>query len=544
MTQLPLAHALLTALKAYGAKEIFGIPGDFALPFFKEIEGSGILPLYTLSHEPGVGFAADAAARFHSSLGVAAITYGAGGLNMINPVAQAYAEKSPVVVISGAPGASERTIGLHLHHQVKHFGSQHRIYEEVTCAQAILDDAHTAPAEIARVLGAARDLSRPVYLELPRDMVGVPVDPVPPYQPPPVDREAVEACAREILAALAAAEKPVLMLGVEVRRYALEDKAAALGERLGIPTTTSFMARGLLANGNAPLLGAYLGLAGADHIREVVETADRLLMLGVILCDTNFGVSETLLDRRRMIHAFDRAVRFGHHVYPDIPLADLMDALLALAEPIGRAERREPTAHPRGLPHDDAPIRPDDIACALNDLFAEKGRMPIAADTGDCLFTAVDVVNTPMVASAYYATMGPGVPMGMGVQAATGRRPIVLVGDGAFQMTGWELGNANRLGLNPIVVLFNNRAWGMLKCFQEGTTYNDLDDWRFAEMAAGLGGIGVRVETRRQLWDALTRAHADTGHWHLIEAILPRDIYSATLTRFINAIKKRSVLGK
>lgn len=98
-----LTEALLHALKEHGARQIFGIPGDFALPFFRIIEQSKILPLYTLSHEPGVGFAADASARATMGLGVAAVTYGAGALNMVNAVAAAYAEKSPVVVLSGGP---------------------------------------------------------------------------------------------------------------------------------------------------------------------------------------------------------------------------------------------------------------------------------------------------------------------------------------------------------------------------------------------------------------------------------------------------------
>ena len=84
--------------------QVFGIPGDFVLAFFKVVEESGILPLYTLSHEPSVGFAADAAARVAGGPGVAVVTYGAGALNLVNPVAAAYAEKSPLVVISGAPG--------------------------------------------------------------------------------------------------------------------------------------------------------------------------------------------------------------------------------------------------------------------------------------------------------------------------------------------------------------------------------------------------------------------------------------------------------
>src|SRR5688572_4468726 len=99
-----LVTELLRALHAHGAREIFGIPGDFALPFFDAVEASGLLPLYTLSHEPSVGFAADAAARIRGSLSVAAVTYGAGALNLVNPVAAAYSERSPVVVVSGGPG--------------------------------------------------------------------------------------------------------------------------------------------------------------------------------------------------------------------------------------------------------------------------------------------------------------------------------------------------------------------------------------------------------------------------------------------------------
>lgn len=540
----PLAHALLDALKARGAGEIFGIPGDFALPFFREIERTRTLPLYTLSHEPGVGFAADAAARYRSGLSVAAVTYGAGALNMVNPTAQAYAEKSPVVVISGAPGAAEGQHGLGLHHQVKHLDSQHLIYKELTAAQAVLNDAASAPAEIARVLDAARRLSRPVYIELPRDMVDVPIAPVPAPVAELPATEAAEAAAREILGRLKRARSPALLLCVEVRRYGLEAKVAELARKLRIPTATTFMARGILAGSDAPLIGTYLGLAGDPAIRETIEGSDALLMLGVILCDTNFGVSEKLIDRRNSILAFDRAVRFGHHLYPDIALTDLVDALLALAKPLGATHRSIEPSYPTGLVHDAAPIRPNDIATAINDLFAAKGRMPIASDMGDCLFTAMDVVYTELVAPAYYATMGPGIPMGLGLQVASRRRPLILVGDGAFQMTGWELGNARRLGLNPIVLLFNNTAWGMLKVFQAETRYNDLDDWHFAEIAPSLGGKGRRVTTRAELAGALASAHADTSSWHLIEIMIPRGEYSRTLTRFVGAAKKRGVLGK
>src|ERR1035437_10492890 len=158
---------------------------------------------------------------------------------MVNPIAAAFAEKSPVVVVSGAPGKGEALRGLLLHHQANSPHSQYRIYQEITCAQARLDDARTAPAEIARVLRACLTYSQPVYLELPRDMVTTPCKQVTPAAEPSFDAEALAACADEILARLRAARSPVLMIGVEVRRFGLEEKVAELARRLGLPGVSS-----------------------------------------------------------------------------------------------------------------------------------------------------------------------------------------------------------------------------------------------------------------------------------------------------------------
>lgn len=539
---MKLAHALLQALKDYGASEIFGIPGDFALPFFRQIERIDTLPLYTLSHEPAVGFAADAAGRYRSTIGVACVTYGAGALNMINPVATAYAEKSPLVVISGAPGAAERKMGLGLHHQVKHFDSQMLIMSEVTCAQCVLDDPATAADEIARVLTAARHRSRPVYIELPRDMVEVEISEVPAFRKQDKNTAAAREAARQTLKLLETKKHPAILLGVEIRRYGLEKKVAKLVKTLGIPVLTTFMGRGILAETGAPTAGTYLGLAGDPATRRLVERADGLLMLGVILCDTNFGVSKRQVDMRTSVHAFDGAVHFEHHTYSNVILEAYVDALLVGARKLGDA-KPVTASYPRHLKATDKQILPQDVATAVNDYFANHGVMPIASDMGDCLFTAMDIEHTALVAPGYYATMGTGIPFGLGLQAASGKRPLVLVGDGAFQMTGWELGNCKRLGLNPIVLLFNNTAWGMLKAFQKDTGYNDLDDWQFAKLAETMGGNGIRVSTPGQLAQALESAHANTSCFQLIEIMLPRDVFSKTLSRFTEAIAKKSALS-
>jgi indolepyruvate decarboxylase len=534
-----LATALLQALKDHGAKEIFGIPGDFVLPFYKTIEESGILPHFELSHEPAVGFAADAAARYHSGIGVAVVTYGAGAFNLVNAVAGAYAERSPVVVIAGAPGAAERSSGLMLHHQAKTVDTQLAVFREITCDQAVLTNPATAPAEIARVLRSARERSLPVYIEFPRDMVAVQCEKVPVLPRRAPDRAALAECATEILDRLKRAKSPAIIVDVEIRRYGIETRVATLARKLGIPVVTTFMGRGLMEDAPDVVAGTYLGAAGDPRVTKLVEQADALLLLGVILSDTNFALSQRRLDARRTMIAIDRQVRVGHHQYPDLPLEDVVDALIAGAPKSApkKTGRGKPVKYPRGLKADDTPLMPSDIACAINDLFDKHGPMPMTSDIGDCLFTTMEIENTALAAPGYYAGMGFGVPAGIGVAAATKRRPLILVGDGAFQMTGWELGNCRRYGLAPIVVLFNNASWEMLRVFQPESKFNDLDDWHFADMAASMGGHGVRVTTRRELVDALEAAVTRRKQFSLVEVMLPRGVTSKTLERFVAGFK-------
>jgi len=106
-------------------------------------------------------------------------------------------------------------------------------------------------------------------------------------------------------------------------------------------------------------------------------------------------------------------------------------------------------------------------------------------------------------------------------------------------MTGWELGNCRRYGWDPIVLVFNNRSWEMLRVFQPESRFNTLDDWHFAEMAGPLGGDGVRVTTRRELAEALERASRNRGRFQLVEVMIPPGSVSATLGGFVKALQRR-----
>jgi TPP-dependent 2-oxoacid decarboxylase len=166
---MPMGEFLFTYLHHRGVRHSFGVPGDFALPTFAWLEKSPIMNV-TMTHEPGAGFAADAYSRVNG-IGLVCVTYCVGGLNVLNAIAGAYAEKSPVVVISGAPGRKDREKDPLLHHKVKTFETQRRVYDEVTVASCVLLDEERAAAEIVRCVEACLRHKRPVYIEVPHDMV-------------------------------------------------------------------------------------------------------------------------------------------------------------------------------------------------------------------------------------------------------------------------------------------------------------------------------------------------------------------------------------
>src|SRR3954465_955746 len=167
--RMPMGQFLFEYLHRGGVRHSFGVPGDFALPTFAWLERSKIRSI-TMTHEPGAGFAADAYSRLNG-IGLVCVTYCVGGLNVLNAIAGAYAEKSPVVVVSGAPGRKDREKDPLLHHKVKTFETQRRVYDEVTVASAVLLDEDRAAGEIVRCVEACLRHKRPVYIEVPYDMV-------------------------------------------------------------------------------------------------------------------------------------------------------------------------------------------------------------------------------------------------------------------------------------------------------------------------------------------------------------------------------------
>ena len=542
---MQLCEFLFAELHSRGVRQIFGIPGDYVLNLYEALEKNGKFQLVTFSHEPAVGFAADAAARITNGLGVCLVTYGAGGLNMVNSVACAYAEKSPLVVISGGPGMLEKRRGILVHHEVKSYESQLKVYNEVVEYGAILDNPRTAAAEIRKALDLALQLMRPVYLEVPRDMVFTEI-PVPESFEPMhvrIDEGALTEASEEILDRLTTSRHPVLVVGVEAHRFGLQKKIVNLAERLQIPVVSSFLGRGVFPTTHPQFKGTYLGTVSPAPLREIVEQSDCLLLLGVLISDVSLGIPAESVNESNSILCISREVFIRHHMFHNVPLDVLVDRLVQSTR-LPQKENCVPGWQAGISPEIFEPYAEDDrirvrhLIHVLNDFASRHTEFPVVCDTGDSLFATVDIRADVCVGPAYYATMGFAVPGSIGLQVASGRRPLVLVGDGAFQMTGPEIAHCSRYGLNPIVVLLNNSRWEMLQAFFPHARYNETVSWPFAQLADLWGGHGVQVKTPGQLRIALEEAVSCTT-FTLIEVPLERGDLSPILRGFVEGFKRK-----
>lgn len=533
---------LIHQLYSRGVRHVFGVPGDYVLGFFHELECSNLKVINT-SDEQSAGFAADAYARV-SGLGVACITYCVGGLKVANPTAQAFAEKSPVVVISGAPGRNERIKTALLHHRVRDFDTQLKIFEQITVASTVIYEAQTACREIDRVLNEAARYKRPVYIELPRDMISVPVTPYrqPPKEMKPGNAEALEEALEEAVAIINAAKQPVIIAGVELHRFGLQTALLRLLEKTNIPVAATLLSKSVVRENHPRYIGVYEGAVGRNDVRKYVESSDCLILLGALMTDIDLGAFTARLEQARSIYVTSEKVLVRYHGYEDVTIEafilGLLKANIRLREDIDiphppQPERRCPVAGKQ--------VSVQYLFQCLN-AFLDDNTVVIA-DPGDAMFAAADMTihsETEFLAPAYYTSLGFAVPASLGVQMAKPElRPLVLVGDGAFQMTGMELGTIARFNLNPIVVVLNNLGYGTERPMLDGR-FNDIPLWSYSRVPQVLNaGKGFDVGTEDQLEEALREAKAHIDSFCILDVHLDPEDKSRALQRLSHGLGRR-----
>jgi indolepyruvate decarboxylase len=288
---------------------------------------------------------------------------------------------------------------------------------------------------------------------------------------------------------------------------------------------------------------------GREEVRRYVESSDCVIMLGAFMTDINLGVFTARLDPARCIYATSEKLGIRYHIFEEVRFKDFMRGLARAKLRRRRLESlprpkpalafgAAPRAGRRGMSQQRLTIRR--LFERLNSFLTAD--TVVISDVGDALFGAGDLFihrGTEFLAPAYYTSMGFAIPAAVGAQCANPKlRPLVLVGDGAFQMTGMELATVARYKLNPIVIVLNNGGYGTERPMQDGP-YNDVWPWRFHRFPEVLGaGRGFLVETERDLNAALVAAEQHTEGFCLIEAVLDPSDRSPALERLTERMRR------
>ncbi len=539
---LSIGQYLIRRLQDYGLRDVFGIPGDYVLGFYSMLCDSPI-NVVGCCREDNAGFAADAYARING-LGAVCVTYCVGGLSLANSIAGAYAEKSPVVVISGSPGLSERSNNPLLHHKVRDFRTQLEVFEKLCVAATELNDPVNAFREIDRVLDAAVRYKRPVYIEIPRDMVKVvPAAPHEFRQTQFVsDPQALNEAADEAARIISASQKPVILAGVEIHRFGLQDELVSLAEATQIPIAATLLGKSVVRETHPLYVGLYEGAMSRAEVTEFVEDSDCLILLGTFLTDIDLGIFTANIDPNKWIYVTSEQMRIKHHHYHDVQLGDFIRALSA-RKPSPPKRAMPPRVELDGKKFELKPDEPITIMRAIARLDRSLDDNTIViCDVGDALFAGTELTThgrTEFVGPAYYTSMGFAVPASLGAAVARpDMRIVAIVGDGAFQMTGNELSTIIRRGLHAIVIVLDNKGYGTERVLHPGE-YNDINPWKYSKLVEVYGGgKGYDVRNEREFDAALSSAWNERGT-HLIQTHIGAKDHSFALLRLADKLSKK-----
>jgi TPP-dependent 2-oxoacid decarboxylase len=289
-------------------------------------------------------------------------------------------------------------------------------------------------------------------------------------------------------------------------------------------------------------LGVYEGAMGYANVRRQVESSDCVMLLGTFMTDIDFGNSPTPVDQGKTINLASSKLTIRHHSYENVLMRDFLEKLIS-AKLIKRTNCHsmeiDRTLEQKLLLGDER-ITVDFLFRRLNKFVSAD--YIVIADVGDALFGGLDLVihkGTEFLSPAFYLSMGFAVPASIGVQLANSKiRPIVLVGDGALQMTGAELSTIARENLNPIVIILNNHGYRTERTILDGS-FNDLYEWKYSNLTELLRkGKSYDVRTNREFDSALKKAKQHIREFVIIVVHLGKFDGSAALKRLTNTLSK------
>lgn len=474
---------LLDRLVDCGIDRLFGVPGDYNLQFLDRVIAHSALGWVGCANELNAAYAADGYARIKGA-GALLTTYGVGELSALNGIAGSYAEHIPVLHIVGAPSTGAQQRGELLHHTLgdgdfRHFA---RMSEQITCSQALLT-AGNACHEIDRVLRDMLTHHRPGYLMLPADVARAAA--IAPAQrllvePAPADENQLAGFREHASRLLRGSRRISLLADFLAQRYGLQNTLREWVAKTPIAHATMLMGKGLFDEQLSGFVGTYSGIASAPQTREAIENADTIICIGTRFTDTITAGFTQHLAREKTIEIQPFAVRVGDHWFSGVPMDQALAVLMTLSAPLAAEWAAPQVVAPEVEEEGEGELTQKNFWSTVQDAL-RPGDI-ILADQGTAAF-GIAALKLPSEASLIvqplWGSIGFTLPAAYGAQtAAAERRVVLIVGDGAAQLTIQEMGSMLRDKQKPLILLLNNEGYTVERAIHgPEQRYNDIALW-------------------------------------------------------------------
>ena len=459
-----VSEFLIERLENLGVKHIFGVSRQDGNPFVENIKSSNKIQFINNVDETGSGFSADTYARING-IGCVCANYNAGALKLCNSIAGAYAEKSPILVVSISPSIKNRNKDFILHHLVKSFDNQQKIFKNITCNSIILDDATKAGFAIDSAIEDLQNKKQPIYLELPVDIANTPIKYDVYRQGTPStkssDAETLSDAIQETSIWLESSNKPVILVGVQVVRYGLSDRLVRFAEKYNIPFMTTLLGKSSIDENHPLFCGVYCGKSSDTKVIEMIDGSDCLLVFGECVADMTLGFESPRFTKRQVVFCSTDGLYIKNHVYNNVTFIDFCNSLFAKSFAKKVVDYK--------------PLNENDcknyskLFSFIDQLMANDKNLTVISDAGDYLIYAskIKVRQSRFFSPAFKYSSGFAIPGCLGVQLAKQElRPIVIIDENSFKISMLELPTILKFKLNPIIIVLGNTGFNF-KMFRD-----------------------------------------------------------------------------
>ncbi|MFB7139403.1 alpha-keto acid decarboxylase family protein [Gottfriedia sp. NPDC056225] len=528
--QKTVGQYLFDCLKFEGITEIFGVAGDYNFSLLDTLEQYNGIQFIEGRNELNSGYAADGYARVK---GISALitTFGVGELNATNPIAGSYSENIPVIHIVGSPPTKDQNEHKQMHHTLMdgNFQVFRNMYEQITAYSAVLTPEN-AMIEIPTAIRIAKEKKQPVYLVVANDLVSKPivvreVPKAPLRTSNPKTLQAATDHARQLLER---ANQPVILVDVKTMRFGLQAEVLQLAEAMNIPVAAMMFGKGAFDETHSSYVGMYIGSFGCSEVQRIVENADCIIAIGMVMADTNTANFTAKLNSLVTVNIQSDFVKVAEAVYQNVFASDMILSVQKLGFKGDGFQRKV------AFPYNQFTLGTDESlkAAGYYPLFQRmlKKNDILIVEIGT-FYNGMSEVRLPSnvtyIGQGGWGSIGYATPSTFGACiAAPERRVLLFTGDGSLQLTAQEISSMLYYGCKPIIFVLNNDGYTIEKYLNVKTKdqkYNKIPRWSYTKLAEAFGGNAFTaiVRTYEELEQAISQAEIEcTERLCMIEMIV------------------------